>query len=179
MYTSITIRCDDGRIYIYESLEQAILDCYRSDIYSLEYSRFPFYTFSGTYYPGDWCIFIDELGFTIPVWKIHEVANTLTWPKRKTKKYYPEYNPDNFRNGVVPFTRCYRGGTTYWRQPKTTQELRENGFAANYDEDIYHYKVKMRKRRCASDSDHLPQSYDDIHRQYHKNWKYFRKTQWK
>lgn len=83
--------------------------------------------------------------------------------------YFHRKRMFKYRDGVVPYTRKRKASRNYFRHIKTTQERR--WYRAWEDEGI-----KIRKRR--SDKT-LPNSWDDISKQYHKNWKHFRNHQWK
>lgn len=88
--------------------------------------------------------------------------NLIRWI-RYWKKQLPE-----FRKGPVPNTGKF-SGYRYFRHMKTTQERRKNS-----DPEVYEYVRPARR------SDNLPNSYDDITRDYYKSWKHCTKKrkQW-
>jgi len=77
-----------------------------------------------------------------------------------------------FRDGPVENIHHYHGGH-YYRRVRTTNERRDLA-ACEVDDDVRDYNIKIRGRRKE-----LPDAWDDVGRQYHKNWKNFRKHQWK
>lgn len=81
----------------------------------------------------------------------------------------PETNARTYRQAPVARTGKRGGYHNYWRYPKTTQEVRECE-----NPDLKEYGIKVRRNRRS-----LPMSWDDVYKQHHKNWKYYRKTQWK
>ncbi len=91
------------------------------------------------------------------------------------------YNPyhavggKHYRKLPVPNTRCFRGGGSIFRYPKTIQELREID-KYYHDEEMKTYKVKHRAAR-----NRTPTCWDDQMRSDVdiKNWKKYRKHQWK
>jgi hypothetical protein len=119
------------------------------------------------FYTGDRFHLRDESGFVVPLWvldaKIAEVG-----PKTRRQNYV-------FRDGPVPgvrYHRWHRG--SYYRNPATRQEIKENNFL-KYDDDAIEYGVKARR----SNYNDLPTSWDDIPKNRENNWKRFRKTQYK
>lgn len=84
------------------------------------------------------------------------------------------YDPATFRRGPVPHTGK-RGGYGGWRHIKTTQERRAS-CAAEADEDVLTFRVKLRARRNAVN---LVNAWDDVARHVERNWKRHRRTQWK
>lgn len=84
-------------------------------------------------------------------------------PRSISCKNYP-----GFRYGPVPFTGKVHGYGRYYRHPKTRQERIAN---------LYDDKFVRGKRK----DKHLPTSWWDISRKdtYDRNWKRFRKTQYK
>ena len=82
-----------------------------------------------------------------------------------------------YRCDPVPYVRCHRGahyGHRYLRYPKTTQERR----AYFLTEDELYYGVRLRARRSIRG---LPNAWDDYYRGdiHAKNWKKYRRTQYK
>lgn len=97
--------------------------------------------------------------------------------QKRIKNQKWRYRSFKFRDGPVENIRCYRGGWHYYRQVKTAQEYKEN-CSLVHNEDISFYKVKIRAKR---NNNNLPNAWDDLnHQDYnYKNWKNYRKTQWK
>lgn len=115
-------------------------------------------------------ILVDDLGLVVPLWKIEEVYNQylyIEWRRRQ--------KPFVLRNGPVEgigHSHWHKG--SYYRRVKTFQEHRSD--FTTEDEDFYGVKV-----RCKRNSKNLPNAWDDIPRHCcdRKNWKYYRKHQWK
>jgi hypothetical protein len=88
------------------------------------------------------------------------------------------YFKHKFRRGTVPFTRKRKASRRYWRYPQTRAEIRDNE-AAILDlkkEDVPH-SAYPRKKRCRR---MLPTLWDDKNGwPRDRNWKNFRKHQWK
>jgi len=79
--------------------------------------------------------------------------------------YSQDYS--GYRRDPVPYTgRNRHGYSKYFRKIKTTQERRM----------FFKYKKYCRGKRSYR---MLPDSWDDILRNIEKNWKKYRKTQWK
>jgi hypothetical protein len=134
------------------------------------------------YYGGDPVEFMDEMLLVIPIAIVRRVAmegnchlRTMYWGRwyRKTRYgFQPTYT---FRDGPVPWTRCWRGGRS-GRGMNTHQEIRENDFLEEFDEEAAEYGIKPRRRRL-----NLPTWWDDRpqKRDIRKNWKKYRSHQWK
>lgn len=60
-----------------------------------------------------------------------------------------------------------------YRHPKTTNEMKQ--YFASIENEL-NISVKVRGRRRPK---HLPHSWDDINRAYHRSWKHYRKKQWR
>ena len=92
-------------------------------------------------------------------------------------KYCPEHaiGGKHYRKMPVANIRCMRGGFGIFRYPKTQQELREID-KYYHEEDMKFYKVKHRASR-----NRTPTAWDDQFRsdQRIRNWKKYRKHQWK
>jgi hypothetical protein len=80
----------------------------------------------------------------------------------------------HYRCGTVPYTAKGKASHHYFRYPRTTQELRWNDATAR-DGDLRHHKVRLTRRGS------LPTAYDDfcIGAREIRNWKQFRRAQWK
>ncbi len=63
--------------------------------------------------------------------------------------------------------------TAYFRHPKTGNEMRQYFITSMNEMKI---PIKVRGRRKPK---HLPNAWDDISRSDTRNWKAYRKTQWK
>lgn len=115
--------------------------------------------------------FMDGMGQDVHPSKIMDVTACFR-PKPKTRKDNKSYE---FRNGPVPGIRkgyWFRG---YYRHVRTQQEIRENETFAVNDNDLEDYgiRVKGRKRSLPTLWDDIPVDRED------RNWKKFRRTQWK
>lgn len=104
----------------------------------------------------------DELGLRIPAWKIKEVYNNLPNFVEKNRRIYGYRR----RNG------------RHYRSPKTMQEMR-NSYRADMDEEElveFGYEKDLSYRRKT-----LPTMWDDLytHGCRSKNWKRYRRTQYK
>jgi len=124
---------------------------------------------------GDDAVFIDECGLIIPPWRVIQEYNNL--PKSKKRSYRRHWRGGRyvFRRGPVEGIRKWRGGT-WLRGPRTLQENREANFFFEHDEEARDYKIKGRAHRSK-----LPTLWDDRCRSNYgvKNWKQYRKHQWK
>lgn len=99
-----------------------------------------------------------------------EAANLL---KNKNKdKIYKKYNKKYFWNGVgaVPGTGKKKWYGRYFRHPKTLNVLR-------YAYSEYEEFEPINKVRGGPRS--IPTAYSDIMKPEYKNWKYYRKTQYR
>jgi len=61
----------------------------------------------------------------------------------------------------------------YYRHPRTQNEMKQYEASKTNDLGI---SIKIRNKRKPNK---LPNSWDDIYRLGLRNWKYYRKTQWK
>ena len=130
------------------------------------------YFYRSSWFCGDSHVFSDDLGLTIPVWKVKEAYSNLPNLVRHRRR---RYHPKTFRNSPVPGVHRRSYGS-YWRIVKTNQEIRENDFL-NYDEDCLEYGIKVRGPRRHGI---LVDSYDDPCRgRRGDSWKNYRKTQYK
>lgn len=102
-------------------------------------------------------------------WK--EYHNEIARKRRYSNSYWSSYHREYiYRYDSMPFVHKHHGHKgTYFRHMKTTQERR---WSYSIKED----DVKCRAKR---NSHNLPNSCDDICRNLEKNWKKFRKNQWK
>ena len=85
--------------------------------------------------------------------------------------YFPIKSYLGFRNGPVP-----RTGKLLWggvRHKRTTQEICENASFFN-DVEMLDYKIKVRGKRM-----NIPCAWDDRFAPFTKNWKKYRKHQWR
>ena len=108
---------------------------------------------------------------------VSDLADARTKPASWYDKWRPARNNYEFRKGPVPYTRKRRGGHKGYRRPKSFNE-RKAAEAHKLDEDIKFYGVKIRAKR---NFNNLIDSWDDYPRRDWgaKNWKVYRKTQWK
>ncbi len=100
-----------------------------------------------------------------------DYRNELNRKRRFSSSYWSRYHRGYlFRYDPVPCVqRHHWHKESYFRDIKTTQEKRRS-FAAKED------GVKCRAKR---NFHNLPDAWDDISRNWEKNWKRFRKHQWK
>lgn len=108
-------------------------------------------------------VFRDELGLVIPLWRIAVVWAQAVGENRAS------FGPRRF-TGAVPGTgRRHRWH--YFRNIRTVQERRATAYV---DEDEIGTPWRAGRRPWA-----LPSNYDDIPRSIERNWKAFRRNQWK
>lgn len=81
------------------------------------------------------------------------------------------------RQEPVPWVSRWKKGR-YFRHPRTTNERRANCATRTTKEILENHGVAFKVRRKRS-SHRLPTTYDDIFLQYQRNWKKYRRTQWK
>lgn len=128
------------------------------------------------YYNNTYYMFFDNMGMRIPAWKIKEAANNIPNKAWRFKRIYWYHRKFKFRSGPVEGISPWRRGSFY-KYPRTAQEICENDFFINYDEDVKEYKIKIRKRRSRAA---LPTCWDDIPKARRGDgWKNYRKQQWK
>lgn len=130
---------------------------------------------------GDDVVFRDEMGFTIPLWKVKEVWKQTQEPVRRSRakwwlreavRYSRE--GEGYRCEPVYGVHKSRGGWHHYRRMATTQERRENDFLA-YDDDLYGLDVRVRGERVK-----LPTYWDDRRPgrgRWSKTWKRHRSHQ--
>jgi hypothetical protein len=112
---------------------------------------------------------IDMDKFISYAWKKHNDYVSSYYNRKYGKKY-------KFRNGPVPgIHKHIRHKGSYIRHQRTFAEIREESWLS-YDEDLKFYNIKSRPKRTS-----LPDPWDDYVRsdQYIRNWKRFRKKQWR
>lgn len=166
-----------GREYDWDTLEDAI-SYYRYSIKDL--GGYPVATSSNlfreySFLKLDFVAFYDEMGMRIPLWKIKEVYATLSFPSRGWRRADPEvYGPKGtkFRKGTIPgihAAKWHKG--TYYKRFSFISTFRDNAYLDSDDE--------MRDYGITSRRTNFPNPWEDFPRSYHKNWKKYRKTQWK
>jgi hypothetical protein len=175
--------CDyNNRRYQFNSLAEAAryFERYIPDLKKghLGYEQFETRPYRRVFIGGDSHVFYDELGLTIPVWKVQEACRNLPYEARRSRwSRFPDYDhAKHYRNGSVPGVRCRRWhrGTGSPRL-HTQSEIRENDFANNYDEDCAEFQIKTRGRRSK-----LPHQWDDPMRSRRGDgWKQHRHNQWR
>lgn len=164
-----------GEVVYFNSLKEAITaswyfipQCVKGTLAAYQPSiRYQYVTI---FCDGDPFIFRDEMGLTIPPWKLQEVYKSLPAPKQKT--FYNSLPTPLFRQGPVPCCSGKRGGS-YYRNIRTFAETSVNSFV-DFDEELIHHKVKVRGNRS-----NLPSAWDDRHRCNQRSWKEQRLTQYK
>lgn len=124
---------------------------------------------------GDPCLFVDEMGLTIPPWRVLEEARRLGLPQAAAAPRWRKDYVYTFRNGPVART----GVTSYWRchrSVRTTQERLSNIFLNEFDDEAREYGIKARPRRASL----LVHAWEDppLTRYPFKNWKQYRRNQW-
>lgn len=118
----------------------------------------------------------DEFGEIITTNDLDD-ARERKFSKYQSRRYnISDYANKHFRNGPIPYTRCFRGGRSK-SNIKTIQERREV-VGLLHDEDIREYTIKIRPNRNANN---IPTSWDDCGRSdwNTKNWKKHRKHQYR
>lgn len=125
---------------------------------------------------GDCYLIRDELGLVIPHWKVVEVFNEIPrdkygWPINH--RFYRRYANFKFRDGPVPGRGGYRGGS---RSPQRLWQLIKRDDFDKTDEEMKEYKFK---RRDYGDKFADFESWDRYREYHNRNWKRYRKTQWK
>lgn len=126
-------------------------------------------------------VVFDELGLTVPVWRIAQEATTLglsaVTPSRRRycRAVALGYRAErHFRRGPVPGQHGW--SWHHRRTPQTTPEIRENEFLT-YDEEALAYGIRCRPRRVRPN---LPDCWDESPRNQRGNgWKVHRRTQWR
>ena len=88
--------------------------------------------------------------------------------KNRNKKYIKKFI---YRKTPVPDTGKRHWYKSYFRHMRTTQERRWSFLGENED-----YPIKLRTKRSFK---YIPNSWDDIVKERHKNWKKYRKHQYK
>ncbi len=123
-----------------------------------------------TYYTWEYSTsyIVEKDGIILDPKNIEEDFYKYNLDKRKKKKYIKNFI---YRKSPVPNTGKRSLYKNYFRYIKTTQEKRWSFLGEN---EIY--PVKLRKKRNFKN---IPNSWDDIIKERHKNWKKFRKTQYK
>jgi len=123
-----------------------------------------------TYYTWEYSTsyIVEKDGIILDPKNIEEDFYKYNLDKRKKKKYIKNFI---YRKSPVPYTGKRSLYKNYFRYIRTTQEKRWSFLGEN---EIY--PVKLRKRRNFKN---IPNSWDDIIKERHKNWKKFRKTQYK
>lgn len=131
---------------------------------------------------------LDDVDIIIPEWKIiEEIKNSKIiayWDNIYIKEHrnsvFCKRKNYVFRKGSVPCIGKKRGQMKHlFRHPKTFQEIKNSysieNFNSKYENEFF---IKIRPNRNSSN---LPDLYDDLIRKNYKekNWKRYRKTQWK
>lgn len=110
---------------------------------------------------GDSHVFLDEIGLTIPVWRVQEAHRNLPNVSAPRNPWY------RYRG-----SKRYDGNGGQFRNPRTQQERREARVLDGEGE----VRIKLRRRRLG-----LPTRWDAIQFAARKDrsWKRFRKTRWR
>ena len=186
----VTRKSANGKQHVFPSLKDAVIRLSPREINMLKFGRLAVFTptelqlRSWRYDPpskADNYIFIDMMGFVIPLWKVKEVFFNIDideWCAAQHYKWWGRSDRYKFRNGPVWGICSYSAGGMANAHVSTNQEIRENDFINNYDEEAKWYGIKVRGRRCKGE---LPSCYDDRNygSYYQTNWKHFRKNQYK
>lgn len=118
----------------------------------------------------------DECGLVVPRWKVDEAVKTYRKAPRHPRWVLQYYGDFEFRRSPVPRTGKSRWSFhNFYKTPRTLQELKNSYL----DEDEIYYGVKVRPKR---NRHHLKTAWNDYPRsdiRERKNWKNWRKKQWK
>jgi hypothetical protein len=128
----------------------------------------------GHWFVGDNYLIKDDLGLVIPHWKIVEVYKNLSYDDFNFWKFWYNHKKSyKFRDGSVPGIRCWKPGG---RRPQRLWQALKNSHYDEHDENLKEFKFKRRDYgdRFADFVD-----WERYHQKDQKNWKKFRKTQWK
>ena len=92
--------------------------------------------------------------------------------RRRRRSWWDRYGAWN-GEGPVPGTRCYRGGRHYYRYPQMQNERKLAALILTEEGEV--------GPRPARAVNNLPHSWNDfeVAARENRNWKQFRKTQWK
>jgi hypothetical protein len=181
---TITVKAYNGQAWTFDSIDDAVVKINRSyPIEKLSRGVLSYWVQSNvfgrgfSFGNGDDVVFYDEYDLRIPVWKVKEAFYNLPEEVRETKYYYwrspkAHAKPEHFRKYSVPYT-----GVRHWRRGgrriRTLQQLKAEEALA-LDEEAIEHNVKPRKKYIPNDRDdhivYVPRT---------KNWKKFRKSQWK
>ena len=170
----------DGRVWEYKNITEAADDLYGIFGWSIrdhigdqwvKSRNFDFRLDTPFYYYYAY-ILQNNFGDVVTV---DELMNARSGRRNYYDRWRPRRFEFEFRNGPVPYIGRRRRGSGY-RHMETTQEICE-AEALRFDEDAQYYSIKSRAKRNRSN---LPNSWDDCWRpSRQKNWKNYRKTQWK
>jgi hypothetical protein len=111
----------------------------------------------------------DECGLIIPRWWLDR---NLPKPTRRYLTGRVDRRTGDwsqYRGRTVDYTGSGGGYRSYFRYPRTMQEIREYARTA---EELREYDIHITRR-------YVPTARDDIHRGNTRNWKRHRRTQWK
>lgn len=162
----------DGKLYHYDSYTEFLL-----------YAKY-FISHLGdnpkhqhrTYYYGE------DISMYYRYWVKDEFGNEISrdkiledLPRRKRHIYYPH---TVYREDPVPNTGKHKGGyATWWKHPRTTQEMREY-YKLEVEKMDTGYPIHYRAKRTPH---YLPTAWDDVIKSRWGNrcWKKFRQKQYK
>lgn len=172
----VSTRNYDGRVYhSFRTILEKIANCYNIKDLNTIRLTFPVYSRKGVtqynFFNTHEIRFMDGMGNYVDLSSMKEQLMPYRY-----KSYYMINHSYQYRNGPVPNIckrRCYKG---YYRYVRTQQEIRENELFAVNDNDLkedYSIHIKGRKRNLPNFWDEIP-----VNRK-NRNWKKFRKTQWK
>lgn len=85
MIGPVTLKTYDNAVRVFDTLENAVKAVGERNIEMLKYGHLQTWD-DWIYPPGDRFVFIDELGFTIPVWKVKEVYSSTKKPQKAHPK---------------------------------------------------------------------------------------------
>lgn len=163
---TVYFKRSDGTVRVHSSLEDAISVFSYYYIAGLQLTKgFALnkgYIYNPGWYSPDYMIFLDELGFQIPLWKVLEV-NEKRRPKPKVRF--------KFRDGPVwgvHHSKWHRGS---WNRKIKTHGYNKWVESAKEDEDDLGFSLPdLHKKITAWDEQSM--------KWYTKNWKKYRKTQY-
>lgn len=179
----ILVKASNGSSYRYASLTEAVKHIGGWNIQRLEHGRLGYW--SDWYYScynydyaktftyairshngiahGDAFVFIDELGFTIPVWKVKEVYAST---KKADKVYSTLHRGRKWNRQHIKCKRTFR---------------HHHNWSVEEWEDLSHSEAHRLANRGKPTQENAPSQWDDceLRGQRIRNWKAYRRTQYK
>ena len=179
----ITVKAHNGSSYRYDNIIEAVKGLGDWNISRLEYGRLGYWSewytrrynsdfyktwnyairFHDAAYRGDAFILIDELGFTVPVWKVKEVWASV---KPEAKVYSTIWRGSKWNRQKGKHKRTFR--------------LHHNWSVEDW-EDLGEREVHRLTNRGKPTQQNAPSQWDycELRGGREKNWKAYRRTQYK